>query len=378
MNKKEVLEIRKQFSPNHCAITRICGCYVDYEKNKKMESKDVFLSLPEEETFKYFDIFKKTLSGTVGKNLLNMEFPIEAELPGGTQEFLLKLKESKLQDDMLLEEFYDKIIGSYEYGENYYIILIHAVYDIPGKTSDGIEMFDASEEVYEHILLSICPVSLSKAALSYNAKDNRMQDRIRDWIVDQPDKGFLFPAFHDRSSDLHSVLYYTKKSSDLQPELIEQLLGAQLPMSADTQKEAFQTIIEKTLGEEGDFDTVRRIHGTINDMIEERSDDPEPLVLDKAEVKKIFSASGVSEERMETLEKAFEENVGEKETILAANVTETRKFQIETPDVIIKVNPERIDLIETHMIDGRQCLVIPVESRIEVNGVPVRAVKSEE
>ena len=150
MNKKEILEIRKQFTPRNCAITRICGCYVDHEKVKQMESKDAFLSLPEEEAFKYFDIFKKTLSGTVGKNMLNLEFPLDAEMPGGAQEFLLKLRDSKLQDDMLLEEFYDKVIAAYDYGENYYIILIHAMYDIPGKASDGMEMFDASDEVYEY------------------------------------------------------------------------------------------------------------------------------------------------------------------------------------------------------------------------------------
>ena len=163
MNKKEVLEIRKQFSPENCAITRICGCYVDHEKEKKMEMKKAFLSLPEEEAFKYFDIFKHTLSGTIGKNLINMEFPLDQELNGGTQEFLMKLKNSKLQDDLLLEEFYDKVVESYEYGENYYIILIHAVYDVPGKTKDGLEMEDASDTVYEHILCSICPVNLTKA-----------------------------------------------------------------------------------------------------------------------------------------------------------------------------------------------------------------------
>ena len=274
MNKKEILEIRKQFTPANCAITRICGCYVDHEKIKKMESKDAFLSLPEEEAFKYFDIFKKTLSGAVGKNMLNLEFPLEAEMPGGTQEFLLKLRDSKLEDDMLLEEFYDKVIATYDYAENYYIILIHAMYDIPGRSSDGLEMFDASDEVYEYLLMSICPVSLSKAGLSYNAEDNRIQDRIRDWIVDMPAKGFLFPAFNDRSTDLHSVLYYTKKSEDLQPELIDQLLGAKMPMSADTQKETFQMIIEDTLGEDGDYETVRNIHETLNGLIEEHKEDP--------------------------------------------------------------------------------------------------------
>ena len=375
MNKKEILEIRKQFTPANCAITRICGCYVDHEKEKKMESKEAFLSLPEEEAFKYFDIFKKTLSGTKGKNMLNMEFPIDQEMPGGTQEFLMKLKASKLEDDMLLEEFYDKVIATYEYAENYYIILIHAMYDVPGRSSDNMEMFDASDEVYEYLVCSICPVSLSKAGLSYNAESNCIQDRIRDWVVDMPDKGFLFPAFNDRSTDIHGVLYYTKKSEDLQPELIEQLLGAKMPMSANTQKETFQMLIEDTLGEDGDYETIRNIHDTLNDMIEEHKEEPEPLQLDKTDVRKVFEKSGVSSEKMECFDQNYEETAGEKTSLLATNITETKKFQIETPDIVIKVNPERADLIETRVIDGRQCLVIAVDDHIEVNGVNVRTLK---
>ena len=375
MNKKEVLEIRKQFTPANCAITRIAGCYVDHEKNKKMESKSAFLSLPEEEAFKYFDIFKKTLYGTMGKNMLNMEFPIDQEMPGGTQEFLMKLKASKLEDDMLLEEFYDKVIATYEYAENYYIILIHAMYDVPGRSSDNMEMFDASDEVYEYLVCSICPVSLSKAGLSYNAESNCIQDRIRDWVVDMPDKGFLFPAFNDRSTDIHGVLYYTKKSEDLQPELIEQLLGARMPMSANTQKETFQMLIEDTLGEDGDYETIRNIHDTLNDMIEEHKEEPEPLQLDKTDVRKVFEKSGVSSEKMECFDQNYEETAGEKTSLLATNITETKKFQIETPDIVIKVNPERADLIETRVIDGRQCLVIAVDDHIEVNGVNVRTLK---
>lgn len=375
MNKKEVLEIRKQFTPANCAITRIAGCYVDHEKNKKMESKSAFLSLPEEEAFKYFDIFKKTLSGTMGKNMLNMEFPIDQEMPGGTQEFLMKLKASKLEDDMLLEEFYDKVIATYEYAENYYIILIHAMYDVPGRSSDNMEMFDASDEVYEYLVCSICPVSLSKAGLSYNAESNCIQDRIRDWVVDMPDKGFLFPAFNDRSTDIHGVLYYTKKSEDLQPELIEQLLGARMPISANTQKETFQMLIEDTLGEDGDYETIRNIHDTLNDMIEEHKEEPEPLQLDKTDVRKVFEKSGVSSEKMECFDQNYEETAGEKTSLLATNITETKKFQIETPDIVIKVNPERADLIETRVIDGRQCLVIAVDDHIEVNGVNVRTLK---
>lgn len=378
MNKREVLEIRKQFTPANCAITRIAGCYVDHEKNKKMESKSAFLSLPEEDAFKYFDIFRKTLSGSVGKNLLNLEFPTKQEMPGGTQEFLMKLRKSKLEDDQLLEEFYDRIIESYDYSENYYIVLIHAMYDIPGRASDGTEMYDASEEVYEYLLCSICPVSLSKAGLSYHAESNCIQDRIRDWVVGMPDKGFLFPAFNDRSTDIHGVLYYTKKSEDLQQQLIEQLLGARMPMSANTQKETFQMLIEDTLGEDGDYETIRNIHDTLNDMIEEHKEEPEPLQLDKADVRKVFEQSGVSSEKMESFDQNYEETAGEKTSLLAENITETKKFQIETPDIVIKVNPGRTDLVDTMVVNGRKCLVIAVDDSLEVNGIPVRTIERAE
>lgn len=375
MNKKEVLEIRKQFTPANCAITRICGCYVDHEKNKKMESRDAFLSLPEEEAFKYFDIFKKTLSGSIGKNLLNMGFPLEQEMPGGTQEFLLKLRSSKLQNDELLEEFYNKVIENYDYTGNYYIVLIHSMYGIPGRASDGTDMYDASDNVYEYILCSICPVSLSKAGLCYDSDKSRITDRIRDWIVDKPDKGFLFPAFNDRNTDIHSLMYYTKKSEDLQPELIEQLLGSGMPMSAGEQKQNFLSLIEDVLEDYADFDTVKNIHENLNELIEEFKENPDPVTVDAEMIQRILRNSEVNEQHMEAYQDAYNDNVGKNRTLLAENIAETKVFSVKTQDIDIKVNSDRADLVETREIDGRPCIVIPVDDHIEVNGMSVRTLK---
>lgn len=377
MNKKDILEIRKQFSPANCVITRIAGCYVDHEKNKVMQTKDAFLALPEEETFKYFDIFKKALSGGFGKNLIPLDYTQDAEAAGSPHSFLMDLRASKLEDDDLLEEFYDKIIENYNYNENYYIILIHAMYDIPGRGSDGQEMEDASEEVYQHIMGVICPVSLSKPGLSYDAEDNRMQDRIRDWVVDKPAKAFLFPAFSDRSTDIHKVLYYTKKSSELQPELIEQVLGAQIPMSADLQKEAFSAVVTDTLAEKCDFETVKNIYKNLNNIMEEHTEDPEPLKLDQNDVKKIFESSGVPTEKMADYDLAYKEKVGERTEFLAGNIAENRKFNVTTPDAEIKVKPERLDTMRTEIINGRPCLVIELSGTVSVNGIDVRAVNAE-
>ena len=371
MNKKEISEIKKQFSPANCSITRICGCYVDGDKNKKTELKEAFLSLSEEEMFKYFEIFKKTLSGTLGKNLLNMEFPTNQEADGGTQEFLMRLRASRLTDDELIQQFYDRIIENYDYPENYYIILVHAVYDIPGKSSDGLDMFDASDEIYEHLLCSICPVKLSKAGLCYNAETNLIEDRIRDWIVEMPESGFLFPVFNDRSTDIHGLLYYSKNAEALHDLFIDQVLGCTAPMSAGGQRDSFNMLVEETLGDDCNYNTVISIHEKLNELIEAQKDEPEPVVLTKPEVKRLLEDCGVAEEKLDTFDQQYELVAGDAPSLMASNIANPRKFEVKTPDVVVKIDPERAELIETKVIDGRKCLVIPMEGEIEVNGICV-------
>ena len=223
MTKQETSEIKKLLTPKNCSITRICGCYVDGEKNKKTELKQAFLALPEEDMFKYFEILRKVLSGSPGRNLLTLEFPLALEMAGmlpesgpdaalsadpetlipapaedavsqNAHEFLLRLRDSKLKDDDILSEYYDKIIENYDYVGNYLILIVHDVYDVPGKTTDGIEMEDASDEIYEYILSCICPVELSKPGLSYDAEENTFHNRNRDWVVSLPETGFLFTS----------------------------------------------------------------------------------------------------------------------------------------------------------------------------------------
>ena len=343
MNKKEVAEIRRQYVPERCTISRICGCYVDAEKNIKTTMKEAFLSLPEDDAFKYFTIFKKTLSGTVGRNLVNLDFPLEEEHEGGHQEFLLKLRNSKLKDDALVEEFYNRIIDTFPFGENYYIILIHVAYDVPGKATDGTEMYDASDNVFEYLLCSLCPVHLSKPGLGYNEAKNCIENRIQDWIVDQPMKGFLFPAFG----------------------------CTRIPLDADSQKETFNCLIADTLGTDCDYSVVKNIHEILNEKIEEFKDSPEPLELGKQDVRRLFEDSGVPDSRMEDFDQCYDEEVGEQTTFLATNIASSRKFNIETPDVVVKVNPEAADLVETRIIDGRQCLVIAINEHVEVNGISI-------
>lgn len=393
MTKKDVLEIRHQFAPATCSISKICGCYVDGDRKKVATLKEAFLSLPEEEAFKYFEIFKKTLSGNIGKNLVTMPFPTNQEFEGGTQEFLFKLRNSKLEDDELIAEFYDKVIDTYDYTGNYLILLIHDTYDVPGKTTDGLMMDDASDEVYEYIMCSICHVNLSKAGLSYFDAESTFHNRIRDWVVDMPDIGFLFPAFIDKGSDIHNVLYYSKKPEEMHYEFVDKLLGTSFPITAGTQKETFQTIVTETLGMDCDYETVKNIHENLNEMMQERKDNPEPFTLSKSSIKNLLSSSGVTDDKLEDFDTHFERATSAtiatkpvsndasgnqpprpepKVELYASNLVNTRSFEVKTPDVVIKVNPERTDLIETREIDGRKCLVIQISDEVEVNGIPIK------
>ena len=372
MNKKEISEIKKQFTPSNCSITRICGCYVDGEKNRVTEFKEAFLSLPEEEIFKYFELFRKALSGTLGKNLLNMDFPLDAEMEDGPQAFLLRLRDSQLKEEELLDQFYDKVIDAYTYGENYLILLIHAAYDIPGRASDNLELFDASDEVYNYVMACICPVNLAKPALSYNAQEQCFQNRIRDWVVGLPQTGFLFPAFNDRSTDLHSVLYYSKNPEELHLEFTDALFGCTPPLSAEGQKEAFQALIEETLGDSCDYEVVKNIHENLHGLTEEKKDSPDPVILSQTEVKNLLSISGVENEKLESFDQHFRDTAGDQTSFLASNIMNTRKFEVKTPDITIQVSPDRPDLVETRIIDGRPCLVIPITDQVQVNGITVK------
>ena len=372
MTRKELSEIKSQYTLENCGILRLCGCYVDGERNKITQFNENFLNLPEEEKHKYFDIFKKTLSGTPGKNLIDMKFNVDAYADEGARTFLMNLRDSGLKDDRLLDEFYDRIINNYSYVGNYLILLINQVYDIPTVTTDNIEMEDASDEVYSYILCSICHVNLSKPGLGYDEEDNNFHDKKQNHMVDVPDVGFLFPAFNKRSADEDMTVFYTKDVSEFEDGLIDCLLDCVAPLPAKQQKETFTSLVSEAVGEEADLQVVKNIHANLEQIIEEKKQEsPAPVMLDKNEMKNLLEKSGVKEEKHENFEEHFEMAAGEHGKLVASNVSSGKKFEVKTPDVVIKINSDKTDIVSTQVIDGRQCLVIQIDERLVVNGISV-------
>lgn len=379
MNKKEIYEIRKQFSPENCAITRICGCYVDSEKNKRTSMKEAFLSLPEEEMFKYMDIFKKTLSGHIGKNLMNLEYSIDQEASDTPHDFLMNLIQSKLADDDLTNKFYDAVIESYVSLDPYYIIMIHAVYDIPGKTSDNAKMFDASDDIYEFIMCTICPVKLSKGTLFYDTLKSKIENHAPNWIVNAPANGFLFPAFNDRQTDIHGCMLYSKKTDTLQDEFVKSILGCKLEMSAEDQNEAFKSVLADTIGKNGNVEDVLAVYEELREKLDSSEFIGEDCSLSKSDAETIIVDDTWGQEVSEIcFNESWDEHIGRDKSLQIQNIAGAKKLTIECGNAEIKVESRYSDEIREKVIDGQRCLVVPVNSYLIVNGVEVNGGKLHE
>lgn len=405
MKKKDVLELKRRFKKNECTFTRMCGCYVDGQKNIVLKIGETFLNLKDEEFYKYLEIAKKTLSGTIGNNLLTLEFPLAEENAGGKQQFLMGLRDSKLKNEDLLERFYQLVIESYDYVGNFLILLFHDAYDVITKTNDNAKL-DESEEVYEYLLCAICPVELTKPGLGYREDEHRIGARIRDWVVSAPENGFLFPAFTDRSSDIHSVMYYTKNAKEPHPELMESGLGCASRKTAFEQKETFQTIIKKALGDEEKSEPVimkiqENLHTKIKEQETDKEENDDPILLTCDTIQDLMAESGVPDEITNRIEQSYTEEFGNTppaaehlidNKVLAASAQKKKEFELTEQvqmlteqlkektadpeistafDVVLTVAPEKVTQIKSQIIDGKKCLVIPMEDdeHANVNGI---------
>lgn len=424
MNKKEVLELKRRFKKEAATFTRVCGCYVDGNHNKVCKFGNTFLNLEEDEFYKYLEIANKALSGTIGNNLLELKFPIEEEEVGGRQHILMALRASKLEDENLLDTFYDLVIDTYDHAGNYLIVLFHDAYDVMTRTKDNNNL-DESEEVYEYLICAICPVDLSKPGLGFLEDEHRIGPRVRDWVVGAVDTAFLFPAFNDRSTDIHSTLFYTKNTKEPHSEFMANGLGCGIERTATEQKMVFHSIVRNVLGAEDEHtdDVLLDLQQNLSDMIDEyaetHDDDEDVFLLDKEVVTKLLADSDISEEKAAKIEKSVDEAFGEKppaaenvidSKALVQNELRVEKMALEdqvgtltvqlnekdeelaertsqliekqeeidnyiaetkTYDVVLRVKPEKASQIKSQVINGQKCLVIPMDEdeHATINGV---------
>ncbi|MDU7240336.1 DUF4317 domain-containing protein [Clostridium sp.] len=359
MRKKDILELKRRLKKDHCTFTKMCGCYVNGEKHVILKFRETFLNLDEDEYFKYLEIAKKVLSGTIGNNILELNFPTNEDLVNERQISLMQLKNSQLRDDTLLDNFYDSIIDNYDYTGNFLILIFHDAYDVITKTKDNAKI-DESEEVYEYVLCAICPVSLSEPGLRYFEEDNKIKARIRDWVVEAPTNGFVFPAFIDRSSDVNSIMYYTKNAKDTHPELMENALGCYSRQTATIQKETFQSIIKDTFSadEKKAEKIFMEVQENLNNMLDEYNaiyddTDAEPISLTKDDIQNLLIESGVPEELTTKIEKSYVDTFAD-ELPLVENLIDAKTLKANEQIKREKHLEKQVEILQTRLEQVKQ------------------------
>lgn len=375
MNQRELSELRRRFRSDKSAISRIYGCYVNSSK-EVISYIDASLGvMPQEEAEKYLGLLKKALSGTLGRNLIDIVFSTQQVVDSDEHRLLSALRDSALKDSAVRQAFYQKVIDSLDMGDsNYLILLAHDVYDVPYRGKDDEAQADASDQVFSYIVCCVCPVKDSKIELGYFPGENEFHNCAPGQIVAAPELGFLFPAFDDRSANIYNALFYTHKADEIHHEFIDAVFHTEPPMSAPEQREAFETALSEALEDVCSMDIVQSVHEQLKERIEQHkeSKDPEPLVLTVREVGAVLQGSGVAEEYVDSFCEKCSEQFGDGAVLNPDNLIDRKRFEIKTGNATISVDPEHSYLVETRIIGGRKYILIPADEGAEVNGLNVR------
>ena len=373
MNNKEIGEIRRHLRRDRSNMPAIYGCYVNDNKEIISQFRQPLGIMPENEAEKYFALLKRSLSGTIGKNLIDITFRTAQVADSPEHKLLMGLRESGLKDEEMLDAFYKKVIETVSLEGIYLILLGCDSYDVPFKSKDGESQRDNSDEVYTYIICAICPVKQTKATLHYVPEEKQFHDGAMNQIVSAPELGFLFPAFDDRATNIYNALYYTHDIKESHEDFVTAVFNTPIPKPAAEQKKSFEALLTNALDEECNLDVVQTVHDQICQRIElhKESKVPEPLMISKEEVKDVLASCGVTDPHIAKFSVDYDEAFGFEAQLHPKNIIDDRHFEIHTPDVSIKVAPDRSDLIETRVIGGVKYILINAEEDVEVNGVNI-------
>ena len=374
MNEKEVGELRRRFRADKSNITHVHGCYVNEFKEIISRFDQSLTMMSQEESEEILGLLKRALSGGLAKNLLDVTFETQQVVDGAEHKLLMSLRDTGLRDDDVLDAFYQKAIGSVDLEGNYMILLAHDVYDVPYRSKDGEKQEDASSTAFSYLVCAVCPTKLTKPALSYTAHENKFYNAGSDWVVSPPELGFLFPAFDDRATNLYNALYYTKNAAESHQDFVDAVFKRPAPMPAAEQRQTFQSLLQDALEEECSLETVQAVNEQLREVIAEHRESkvPEPLVLSKNAVKGVLRSCGVGDSHVTAFETRYDDAFGADAALSPKNIVDVKQMELKLPDVTIRVNPERGDLVETRIIDNVKYILVRADEGVEVEGVNIQ------
>ncbi|MCD8255280.1 MAG: DUF4317 domain-containing protein [Oscillospiraceae bacterium] len=375
MNSKEIAELRRSLSPEKNSVSRIYGCFVNSVREVVADLSESLGMIPQEDAEKYLSLLKKTLSGSINNNLFNIDFSAQQVLEGDEHRLLMSLRKAELKDNELRHELYSRITSGLDMEGNYLILLAHNTYDVPRRRADNGDA-GGSDEAFSFVVCAICPVKDSKAELGYCPSNNKFHCSGGQ-IVATPQLGFLFPAFDDRTANIHSALYYSKSKDELHPELVDALFRTEPLKTVTKQREAFHSVLCEAMDGKCGMELMQAVHEEFAGRIEQHkeSGEFELLVFTPKQLGTILQSCGVSEECSETFSERCAEEFGEKAELDPVALIDTEHFAIKTSCASITVPPELSYLVETRTIDGKKYILIPADSEIELNGLPVSLIE---
>ena len=355
MNKKDLASIRRRFSPDKNDISIIRGCFV----NEKGEIVSTFskspISLPASEAEHYLNAFKKTLGGAVGRNQFTL--PVHTD----DAALLHQLKTSELTDDKAVNKLFTTIREKMEF---------HDAYSIPyRKAEEHNDRPDFTDKVFNYIMVSICPVKLTKPLLTFFSDDRDFHTVEPDLAVGSPALGFMYPIFSDGGADINAALYYTKDASDLHADFIDAVFHTTAPEAASDKREQFYGVLGDSLEKGLTFDVVQTIHENLNAQLNERKKG-EGLQVGRKEIASLLDSCDVDAAEQKAFDEGYLEQFGAV-GLDASLIADQKRFEIETDNVKVSVDPGKSDLVEVKRVDGRRAITIWVEGDITVNGIEV-------
>ena len=373
MNEKEIAELRRRLRPDRHNITHIRGCYVNERREIIAQFDESMGLMPVEDAEKYLALFRRVLTGAIGRNLIDVTFRTQQVVDSDEHRLLMGLRDTALEDDNTVHAFFSRVISTLDLEGNSLILLTYNTYDVPYRGGDGEIQQDNASEQFRYVLCAVCPVKETKPTLNYLSRESRFHIAAANQVVGAPELGFLFPAFDDRATNIYNALYYTHDLTGHHQDFVDLIFHTALPKPAMVQRETFQTMLGETLEEECGLPLVQAVQDHLSTMIDNHTESrvPEPLTISKRGLEAVLTASGVSQKRLAAFDARFNVEFGEDAQLSPQNLVDTKRLEVKAPDIVIQVSPEHSNLIQTRIVDGAKCIVIRVSDGVEVNGVPI-------
>lgn len=373
MNKKELNEIKKNFTDNsgYFTINSIHSAYVDAEKNIKYQANKPHSIIPDDEREVITDTLRKVMTGTIGKHLVEYEFPKDAYEEAGAQKILYNMVSAKMKDEESVIKYLEKITQNIDYASSFSILTAHCTYSIKRKNRNDEDDLDNISEEYNFIIAGICPANTNDIGLFFDEATAAISKKSNtEMIISKvPTDGFIYPVFSDRAPDVNHIMYFSKKYDKPNISIIENVLDCEFVMSAENEKARFQQLLNAVVTDELNYNVITQVNEKLREVVDLSKNETESAKINDKQLKHILADAGVSEEKLMALEPAYKTVVGEAE-FTASNLTDNRTVVV-TPDVTINIKKDAACRLRTSSIEGRNCLIIDLDDpNIVVNGLP--------